>query len=122
MAGKRILVLEDDPAARVVLEKTLSAHGYEVTLATDGLSALEAVDAWAPDLAIVDVMVPRLDGITFVEAMKSRPETRQVPVIFLTSKKDPATMTQGIRAGAKFYITKPFNIEELLTKVRRALA
>ena len=119
--SSHILVVEDDPATRSVLDKTLTARGYSVTLAVDGLSALEMIEAGTPDLAIVDIMVPRLDGLTFVEAIKSRDATREVPVIFLTSKNDPVTMTQGIKAGAKYYITKPFKIDELLDKVRRAL-
>jgi len=117
----RILVVEDDPATRSVLDKTLSAHGFEVTLASDGLAALEQIEAGPWALAIVDIMMPRLDGITFVEAIKARDETRGIPVIFLTSKNDPGTMTQGIRAGAKYYVTKPFRVEDLLSKVRRAL-
>jgi DNA-binding response OmpR family regulator len=121
VAGERILVVEDDPATRSVLEKTLTAHGYVVVLASDGLSALEQAESSAPALAIVDIMIPRLDGITFVEAIKSREATRGIPVIFLTSKNDPVTMTQGIKAGAKYYVTKPFRMEELLRKVERAL-
>ncbi len=121
VAESRILVVEDDPATRSVLDKTLSAHGYEVTLAMDGLAALEQVEVGPWALAIVDIMIPRLDGLTLVEAMKSRDDTREIPVIFLTSKNDPGTMTQGIRAGAKYYVTKPFRMEDLLAKVRRAL-
>jgi DNA-binding response OmpR family regulator len=121
VAGSRILVVEDDPATRSVLDKTLSAHGFEVTLAMDGLAALEQIDGGPWALAIVDIMMPRLDGITFVEAIKARDDTSAIPVIFLTSKNDPGTMTQGIRAGAKYYVTKPFRVEDLLDKVRRAL-
>ncbi len=121
MAGEHILVVEDDPATRSVLDKTLSSQGYAITLAGDGLSALEELEAQLPALAIVDIMIPRLDGITFVEAIKSRDDTRRIPVIFLTSKNDPVTMTQGIKAGAKYYITKPFRMDELLDKVARAL-
>jgi DNA-binding response OmpR family regulator len=121
LAEHHILVVEDDPATRAVLDKTLTAHGYSVTLAGDGLSALELIEADLPSLAIVDIMVPRLDGLTFVEAIKRKKETKEVPVIFLTSKNDPLTMTQGIKAGAKFYLTKPFRMDELLDKIRRAL-
>lgn len=121
MAEARILVVEDDPATRSVLDKTLTAHGYQVTLAMDGLAALAHVEAGPWSLAIVDIMIPRLDGLTFVEAIKSRDDTKSIPVIFLTSKNDPGTMTQGIRVGAKYYVTKPFRMEDLLAKVRRAL-
>lgn len=104
-----------------MLEKTLTSHGFKVTIALDGLHALECVDDQTPDLALVDIMIPRLDGVTFVEAIKSRPKTESIVVIFLSSKNDPPSIARGIEAGAKYYVTKPFQIDELLNKVDRAL-
>jgi DNA-binding response OmpR family regulator len=120
--GKRILVIEDDPSVRTLVERVLTAYGFIVSAAADGLDGLMQLESGAtPDLMIADVMMPRLDGMSLVKALKTRPETAQIPVIFLTAKSDSRSMIEGINAGAKFYITKPFQIDELVGKVRKAL-
>ena len=121
MAAQTILILEDDPSVRTLLVKTLSARGYEVRAAEDGLAGLTMLEAWTPDLLIVDVMMPRLDGMTFVRAIKARNDTKPIPVIFLTAKNDPKSMIAGINLGARYYITKPFVVEELISKIQKAL-
>jgi len=121
LAAQTILILEDDPSVRTLLVKTLSARGYEVRSAEDGLAGLTMLEAWTPDLLIVDVMMPRLDGMTFVRAIKARGETKPIPVIFLTAKNDPKSMIAGINLGARYYITKPFVVEELISKIQKAL-
>jgi len=122
VSGQSILILEDDPSVRTLLEKSLSARGYRVRVCEDGLAGLTALESWTPDLLIVDVMMPRLDGMTFVRAIKNRGETKPIPVIFLTAKNDPKSMIAGINLGARYYITKPFVVEELLQKIQKALA
>ena len=121
MANETILVIEDDASVRTLLTKALTGKGYEVVTSEDGLSGLTRLESLHPDLIIVDIMMPRLDGMTFVRAIKSHEHTRQLPVIFLTAKNDPKTMIQGINLGARFYVTKPFQIDELLAKVQKAL-
>jgi DNA-binding response OmpR family regulator len=121
LAAQTILILEDDPSVRTLLVKTLSARGYEVRAAEDGLAGLTMLEAWTPDLLIVDVMMPRLDGMTFVRAIKARNDTKPIPVIFLTAKNDPKSMIAGINLGARYYITKPFVVEELISKIQKAL-
>ncbi len=121
MAAQTILILEDDPSVRTLLVKALSARGYEVRAAEDGLAGLTMLEAWTPDLLIVDVMMPRLDGMTFVRAIKARTDTKPIPVIFLTAKNDPKSMIAGINLGARYYITKPFVVEELISKIQKAL-
>lgn len=121
MANETILIIEDDLSVRTLLQKSLSAKGYSVLVADDGLSGLTSLEGVSPDLIIVDIMMPRLDGMTFVKAIKGNESTQRIPVIFLTAKSDPKTMIQGINMGARFYMTKPFQIDELLTKVHRAL-
>lgn len=116
-----ILVIEDDPSVRTLVQKSLSSKGYEVHLAEDGLSGLTRLEELKPDLIIVDIMMPRLDGMTFVQAIKGYETTKSIPVIFLTAKSDPKSMIDGINLGARFYMTKPFQLDELLTKVRKAL-
>src|SRR5262249_32952344 len=103
------------------MAKTLLAHGYGVSVARDGLEGLKALDQTPPDLIVVDVMMPRLDGMTLVRAIKKHRTTRHIPVIFLTAKSDSRSMVEGINLGAKFYITKPFSLDDLLAKVQRAL-
>ncbi len=119
--AKNILVIEDDPSVRLLLEKSLAAKGFEVRSAEDGLSALTLLESYTPDLMIVDVMMPRLDGITFVRAIKNHENTNPIPVIFLTAKNDPKSMIEGINMGARFYVTKPFQMDELVAKVKKAL-
>jgi two-component system, OmpR family, response regulator MprA len=121
LAGQTILILEDDPSVRTLLEKSLTARGYVVRSAEDGLAGLTALEGWTPDLLIVDVMMPRLDGMTFVRAIKGRNDTKPIPVIFLTAKNDPKSMIAGINLGARYYITKPFVVEELISKIQKAL-
>lgn len=119
--GKTILVIEDDPAVQTLVRKALGLYGFEVTVADDGLDGLMKLESMRPDLIIADMMMPRLDGMTFVKAIKGRGETRTIPVIFLTAKSDPKSMIDGINVGARFYVTKPFQIDDLLAKVQKAL-
>jgi DNA-binding response OmpR family regulator len=121
VAGENILIIEDDASVRTLLEKSLSARGYVVSIAKDGLDGLTSLDTKRPDLIIVDIMMPRLDGMTFVKAIKGHEKTKPIPVIFLTAKSDAKTMIEGINVGARFYITKPFQLDELISKVEKAL-
>ena len=120
--GTHILVLEDDPSVQTLMRKQLTAHGFQVTIASDGLDGLVKLEAMTPDLIICDVMMPNLDGIEFVKAVKGHGETNKIPIIFLTAKTDPRSMIDGINVGARFYVTKPFAIDDLLSKVQRALS
>ncbi len=115
------LVLEDDDAVRTLLQKLLESDGFTVLTAADGLEGLLQLEQTTPDVILCDVMMPNLDGMTFTKAIKKHSATRNLPVIFLTAKTDTRTVAEGISAGAKFYLTKPFNHAELLQKVRKAL-
>jgi two-component system, cell cycle response regulator len=119
----RVLVVEDDPAVRELLRISLESVGYQVALAEHGLDALMQVDRAQPkpNLLLVDIMIPELDGLSLVRALKSRPETARIPVVFITAKSDSRTIAEGISAGARYYITKPFIIDDLLAKVKRAI-
>lgn len=121
MANESILIIEDDVSVRTLLEKSLSARGFRCTAAKDGLDGLTTLETQRPDLIIVDIMMPRLDGMTFVKAIKGNEQTKPIPVIFLTARNDPKTMIDGINVGARFYITKPFQLDELVSKVEKAL-
>jgi len=119
--GKQVLVLEDEPAVQILLKKQLAANGFQVTVAGDGLDGLMKLENMKPDLIICDLMMPNLDGMGFVKAIKGHNQTQKIPVIFLTAKTDPRSMIDGINVGARFYVTKPFQIDDLLAKVQKAL-
>ncbi len=121
MANSEILLIEDEGDVRVLISRLLGKHQFNVTTAVDGLDGLRKLEDAIPDLIIADVMMPNLDGLTFVKALKNRAETKHIPIIFLTAKSDPLSMIEGINVGAKFYITKPFQIEDVLTKVNKVL-
>ncbi len=120
-AGRKVLVLEDEPAVQTLIYKQLTAQGFEVTVAGDGLDGLMKLEAQRPDVIICDVMMPNLDGMEFVKAIKAHSGTASIPVIFLTAKTDPRSMIDGINVGARFYVTKPFQLDDLLGKIKRAL-
>jgi DNA-binding response OmpR family regulator len=117
----KVLVLEDDAEVRALLEKLLTHDGFTVKTAGDGLEGLMQIETDKPDLVLCDLMMPNLDGLSFTRAIKKNAGTKDLPVVFLTAKGDPANMAAGISAGAKFYLTKPFSHAELLAKVRKAL-
>lgn len=119
--AKRILLIEDDASVRDLVGTLLRKNGYELQEAENGLEGLRALETFQPQLIIADVLMPELDGLTFVKALKNRRETKAIPIIFLTAKSDPLSMIEGINVGAKFYITKPFQIEDVLSKVNKVL-
>lgn len=94
----------------------------EVRTAYDGVEALRLVRAnLSPDLIVTDLMMPVMDGVSLVKRLKGDPSTRNIPVVMLTAKDQPTDVIEGINAGARHYLTKPFKREELLEKVKRAL-
>jgi DNA-binding response OmpR family regulator len=115
------MVVEDDPAIREMLVRSLAAH-YCVYEASDGQEALDALTRYAaPDLLVLDVMMPRMDGLALARALKGEGKTKTVPIIFLTGLDSAKDVVQGINAGARHYLTKPFKIQDLLSKVSKIL-
>lgn len=120
-ARPRILVAEDDPDVRRMLQHVLKQLG-DVVSANNGQEALELAKAGPrPDLIVTDVMMPRMDGITFSRSLKKIPGLSHVPILMLTAKGGPRDMITGINAGARFYITKPFKTDDLVAKAKKAL-
>ena len=119
----QILVIEDDEATRNMLATALTRAGYRVALAVHGLDGLMQIDRASPkpQLLLVDIMIPEIDGLSLVRALRTKPETRNIPVVFITAKTDSRTIAEGISVGAKYYVTKPFVLDDLLAKVRRAI-
>jgi DNA-binding response OmpR family regulator len=118
---KRILIAEDDPAISTMLSKVLSQF-YQVVVTNDGHSALAlAGKPPAPDLLLLDVMMPGLDGHAVAAAVRQLPGLKAIPIIFLTAKTGPSEVIKGIQSGARHYITKPFKIDDLVLRVKRAI-
>ncbi|MEV7782492.1 response regulator transcription factor [Kitasatospora sp. NPDC088351] len=115
----RLLVVDDEPALRDALESSLAFEGYEVATATDGYEALESVEREKPDLVLLDIMMPRMDGLTAVRRMRSRGDS--VPVLMLTARDAVGDRVTGLDVGADDYLAKPFELDELLARVRALL-
>lgn len=122
MAEKaRILVADDEPHIRRILQFLLENEGFEVYLAEDGSQAWEAVRTFQPDLVLLDVMMPRMDGFAVLDEIRAGYETSTLPVIMLTAKGESADKVRGLRGGANDYVIKPFDHDELLLRVGNLL-
>jgi diguanylate cyclase (GGDEF)-like protein len=116
-----ILVADDEPHIRRILQYLLEQEGYDVVVAADGEDALREVDRCAPDLVLLDVMMPRLDGFSVLRSIRSSLETARLPVILLTAKGQSSEKVTGLRGGANDYVIKPFDQEELLLRIHNML-
>jgi DNA-binding response OmpR family regulator len=116
-----VLVADDDPDILRLVSLRLERSGYEVMAAGDGEQALNAAFQRAPDLALLDVMMPKLDGYQVTERLRGNENTRHTPVILLTARVQEADVARGIEAGADDYVTKPFSTRELRDRVQAAL-
>ncbi|TMK24623.1 MAG: response regulator, partial [Actinobacteria bacterium] len=114
----RVLVVDDLRSNRELLEGRLADLGYDVREAKDGIEALEAVDAEEPDLILLDIDMPRLDGIAVCEKLKAHPIRRLIPIVILTASNDRDMKLRGIAAGADDYLSKPFDAKELLIRTK----
>jgi len=121
-AESRILVVDDEPDNIHVLTTVLREKGYRTSVATNGRKALEFLGRTRPDLILLDVLMPELDGFETCRQIKASPETRDIPLIFLTAKSDTDDVVRGFDLGAVDYLGKPFNPHELLARVHTHLA
>lgn len=119
--SNRILVVDDTPANIQVLSSTLKAKGYQISVATSGAQALEIVGRVQPDLILLDVMMPEIDGFETCRRLKESPLSSQIPVIFLTARTETPDIVKGFEQGAVDYVAKPFNAHELLARVNTHL-
>ena len=111
----KILIAEDESAIAEIIAYNLSNEGYETAMAKDGVACLETFDSWAPDLVLLDVMMPRMDGF---ETLREIRKKSRVPVIMLTAKDSEGDRIRGLELGADDYVVKPFSMGELIARVK----
>ena len=118
MDGAKILVVEDEPSIGEVVSLYLTRAGYQVTFVRDGQAALEALARKLPDLVVLDLMLPKVDGLEITRWLRSRGDT---PIIMLTARREEADRIAGLEMGADDYVLKPFSPQELVSRVRAVL-
>ncbi len=116
-----VLVVDDEPAQRALLSYNLEASGFRVATAGDGEEAMLVIAEEAPDVILLDWMLPRLSGIEVCRQIKARPEARDAAVIMVSARSEEGDRIRGLETGADDYITKPYSINELLARVRANL-
>ena len=121
VAGCRILAVDDTPANLEVLIEFLEGEGFDIAIATGGEKALELAGNSKPDLILLDVMMPGIDGFETCRRLMEQEDLEDVPVIFVTARNDLEAIMQGFKAGGDDYVTKPFNKVELLARIRTRL-
>ena len=119
--ARQVLVVDDHQPTVQLIRSALEGLGLEVRTAGNGAEALLAVDEEKPDLVILDVMMPVLDGFQTLKVLQESPETRELPVIMLTARSSDIDVAHGWRSGVTSYLTKPFSLDQLVSMVRRVL-
>ena len=121
MSKKRLMIVEDEHDMADLVAARLKREGYVVEVAHDGQEALEKIRARPPDLALVDIMLPRLSGIELVTEMRQDPRTAAVPVVVMTAKGEESDVVVGLQLGADDYVTKPFSMSVLVARIGAVL-
>ncbi len=121
MAAKRILIVDDEPNIALSLEFLMRKAGFEVTVARDGREALAALDREVPDLVLLDVMIPEVDGFELCQRIRSRDAFNRTKIVMLTARGRESERLRGLEMGADAYVTKPFSTRELVERVRGML-
>jgi DNA-binding response OmpR family regulator len=121
VSKKKILIVEDEESLLKLESILLTSKGFEVKGVSNGQAALDAIDEEQPDLVLLDIMLPEIDGFEVCRRIKSDPATRHLPVIMLTAKKSREDMARGEKVGADWYITKPFKSAMVIETIQRFL-
>jgi two-component system phosphate regulon response regulator PhoB len=121
MPQQRILVVDDEPDILGLVTYQLSRQGFRVSTAVNGRTAIETAEAEVPDLIILDLMLPELDGYEALRLLRDNPKTSRIPIILLTARDEDDRKIQGFELGADDYVTKPFNAQELVLRVEAVL-
>ena len=118
---KDILIVDDEPSIVVPIQFLMQQQGYNVLVAENGEDALDMIYKYKPDLILLDIMLPRIDGYEVCDIVRLNPEYRDIKIIFLTAKGREVEIAKGLALGANAYITKPFSNTELVAKVKELL-
>ena len=118
---RKVLVVDDEPSIAKILRKQLEVAGFDVTVAVDGEDGLAKVREWKPELILLDVMLPKINGHEVCKTLKADPELKTIPVIMLTAKTQRQDQDLAQQQGADAFLTKPFQLAELLAKVKALL-
>jgi two-component system, OmpR family, alkaline phosphatase synthesis response regulator PhoP len=122
MNSNSVMVVEDDQVVSKLLNRVLLNRGFSVKLAQNGREAIEHLENnLPPDLILLDIILPFIDGIEVLGKIRATPNWEKVPIVMLTSKTQEQTVVRAFRAGADDYVTKPFQIEELMIRVKRLM-
>lgn len=121
MINQRILVIEDESNIQELLKYNLEKNGYKVAVADNGIDGLEEAFGNVPDLILLDLMLPGIDGLEVCKRLRSDKRTKKVPIFMLTAKSEELDKVLGLELGADDYITKPFSIKELIARIRAAM-
>ncbi len=121
MAKKNIFVVEDEEDILDLIRHNLVKEGFAVSVSANGTEAVKAIRRKPPDLILLDLMLPGMDGLEVCRALKKEPETAEIPVLMVTAKDEEADVVAGLELGADDYIVKPFRMKELIARVRAAL-
>lgn len=116
---RKVLIVDDEPNIVTALEFLFRRSGYEVQMAANGAEALERVDAWRPDVVLLDVMMPVRSGYEVCQKLRERPDLAPVKIVMLSAKGSEAEVNKGLSLGADLYITKPFSTQELVSTINR---
>ncbi len=121
MATSRILLVEDDPAISEILQHNLERQGYEVIPVADGQTALHRARSLSPDLLVLDLMIPVIDGLEVCRQLRSDPRTQEIRILMLTAKGEETDEVVGFNMGADDYVTKPFRVKPLMERIKAQL-
>jgi DNA-binding response OmpR family regulator len=119
--SKRILIVDDEPNIVISLEFLMKREGFETEIAADGEAALEALARNRPDLVVLDVMLPKMNGFEVCRQIRSSPDSRDLKILMLTAKGRETEVARGLGLGADAYVTKPFSTKDLVAQIKRLL-
>lgn len=119
--AKKILIIEDYPATSEMIADLMKMEGFETMIAADGLAGLKAANSWHPDLILLDIMLPEMDGFEVCEKLKGKPETMNIPVVIVSVRAAEESVKKGKACGAVDYIPKPFDPFKLIELVKKYL-
>jgi DNA-binding response OmpR family regulator len=122
MGEANVLIVDDDPVVRRMLQLSFESEGFDVSTASDGLEGLEAIRRDKPNVVVLDIMMPKLDGMKVMDELRMDDDLRGMPVILLSAKATSLDIDLGLKAGAADYVTKPCDPIELIDRVRSLLA